>query len=131
MDELKEIRKHKMEELGQKVGEEVTGEKPVEITDESFDQVLKDSPAIVVDFWAPWCMPCLALSPVIERLAKKYAGKVVFGKLNIDENRKIAARFGITAIPTLLFFKKGKQIDRVIGTVAQAVLEQKIKKLLE
>jgi thioredoxin 1 len=130
MDEFEEIRKRKMEELGQRVEEEPMGGRPVEITDESFDQALKDNPAIVVDFWAPWCMPCLALSPIIEKLAKRYAGKVVFGKLNIDENRRIAAKFGITAIPTLLFFKNGKQMDRVIGMVAQAVLEQKIKKLL-
>lgn len=119
-----------MRELGQIIKEGSVIEKPFEINDASFDQALKDYPALVVDFWAPWCMPCLALAPVIEKLAKKYAGRVFFGKLNIDENRETAAKFGITAIPTLLFFKNGKQVDRVLGAVKQELLEQKMRKLL-
>jgi thioredoxin 1 len=129
MDRFEEIRKRKMEELGEKISKPVA-DKPIEITDENFEQTIKDNPAIVIDFWARWCMPCLALAPTIERLAKKFAGKVVFGKLDVNGNRETAVKFEVTVIPTLLFFKNGRVVERVSGAVSQEILEPMIKKML-
>ncbi|MEM0022716.1 MAG: thioredoxin, partial [Archaeoglobaceae archaeon] len=71
----------------------------------------------VVDFWAEWCMPCRYVSPIIDELSKEFAGKVAFGKVNVDENQGIAVKYGISAIPTLIFFKKGKPIDQIVGAM--------------
>jgi len=79
---------------------------------------------VVVDFWAEWCMPCRMIAPVVEELAKEYAGKVVFGKLNTDENPTIAARYGISAIPTMIFFKKGKPVDQIVGAMPKSELKR-------
>ncbi len=100
----------------------------LEFTDANFDEVIDDRDnLIVVDFWATWCSPCVALSPVIEELAEKYADqKVTVGKLNVDENQNVTAKFGIRSIPAILFFKKSELIDTVIGGSLQ-VLEEKIK----
>jgi thioredoxin 1 len=102
----------------------------VTVTDASFDKVVQGAEAVVVDFWAPWCGPCRMLAPIVEELASAYQGKVVFGKLNMDENPLTAERFGIMSIPTLLFFKNSKLVDSIIGVVPKAYLEGKIKKLL-
>jgi thioredoxin 1 len=83
-----------------------------------------------VDCWAPWCGPCRMLSPLIDELASDYKGKVVFGKLNTDNNRGIAGKFGIMSIPTLLFVKNGKLIDTVIGVVPKEIIESKLRKYI-
>jgi thioredoxin 1 len=123
--ELEEIRKKKLKELE----EEYFGE-PVEVTDKTFTQLIKANKAVVVDFWAEWCGPCRLMAPVVEGLAKKYSGKAVFGKLNVDENRATATKYKIDAIPTLLFFKNGEMVDQVVGFVPNQHLEQKIKGIL-
>lgn len=88
----------------------------VTFTDTNFEQeVLKSDKPVVVDFWAAWCAPCRIVSPVIEGLAKEYEGKVKVGKLNVDENSKIAAKFGIMSIPTVLMFKNGQVVKTVVG----------------
>lgn len=88
----------------------------LEITDKNFEQeVLKSGLPVLVDFWAPWCQPCLIAGPVIEELAKEYEGKLKVGKLNVDENPQTAAKFGIMSIPTVVLFKDGEEVGRKIG----------------
>lgn len=96
-------------------------------TDSNFDtEVLKSEKLSVVDFWATWCGPCVALGPTIETLAKEYEGKVNVGKLNVDENANVSMQYGITSIPCILFIKGGKVVDKQIGVVPKSVLESKI-----
>lgn len=131
--ELKRIRAKKMRELMKKTMEKPGEMKeilnaPIALSDADFDQVVQRYPLMVIDCWAPWCGPCLIVGPVIEELAKDYAGKVVFGKLNMDENPKTAMRFDIMSIPTLLIVKNGKEVDRIIGAVPKQFIESKLRK---
>lgn len=103
---------------------------PVILTTSNFDEATKKYPFLVIDCWAEWCAPCLMVHPIIENLSKKYKGEIAFAKLNIDENKEIAQRFGIMSIPTLLVFKNGQNIDSIIGAMPQNVLEEKIKNYL-
>lgn len=105
-------------------------DKPIHATDADFDQVIKQHPYVVVDFWAEWCAPCRAIAPTIEELAKKYAGKVTFVKVNTDENPQVPQRFMVMGIPTLLFFKDGKLVDQVVGAMPRGPLEERVKKHL-
>lgn len=85
-------------------------------TDANFKQdVLENKLPVVVDFWAPWCAPCRMVSPVIEELASEYKGKVVVGKMNVDENTETAAQFGVMSIPTVILFKNGKPVKNLVG----------------
>ncbi len=125
MDELEEIRARKMRELmGQMSTPSI--DKPIVVSDRNFDQTIKSYPLLVIDCWAAWCAPCRAIAPIVEQLAKEYSGKVVFGKLNVDENPETAQRFGIMAIPTLLVMKNAKEVDRIIGALPKNQLEAKI-----
>jgi thioredoxin 1 len=102
----------------------------ITITDGNFDDLVKNNSVLVVDCWAPWCGPCKMLSPTIEALAKAYEGKAAFGKLNTDDNPVIARRFQIMAVPTLLLFKQGEYVDRIIGVMPKQEIENTIKKYL-
>lgn len=88
---------------------------------EEFDSAVEAAPLAMVDFWASWCGPCMALSPVIESLAEKYEGKVLVGKVNVDEERELAIRYGVMSIPTVVFLKNGREFDRKIGTMPAEV----------
>lgn len=100
----------------------------IQLTDDSFDQQVLQSPKpVLVDFWAPWCGPCRMLGPVIEELAKEYAGRVAVGKMNTDEHPNAASRYGVSAIPTLLFFKGGQVEHQMVGVHSKA----DIKKVLD
>jgi len=89
-------------------------------------EVLESDSTVLVDFWAPWCSPCKKVGPVIDELAKEYDKKIKIGKVNIDEDPKIATQFGIMSIPTLIFFKKGKAVEQIIGSLTKHELKKKI-----
>ena len=102
-----------------------------EVTDQTFQtEVLESDTPAVVDFWAPWCMPCRMVAPAVEELAEEYDGKVKFGKLNTDEARDTAMKFGITAIPTLLLFKGGQVARKVVGVKSKQDLKKEIEAVL-
>jgi len=103
----------------------------VVLNDDNFDaEVGQSEIPVLVDFWAPWCGPCLMVAPVIEKLAEEYKGRCKFGKLNVDENPVTAGRFGIRSIPTLILFKDGQVVDKVVGAVPKENIEDLIKKAL-
>ena len=134
MEEIEAIRKKRMEELLRKAneGEASSGlqGKLVKLTDSNFQEALRQNPLLAVDFWAAWCGPCRMIAPVIEELTKEYAGSVVFGKLNTDENRATSMRYGIMSIPTLLLFKSGKEVDRIVGAVPKQAIKDRLERIL-
>ncbi|MGQ9463234.1 MAG: thioredoxin [Candidatus Fervidibacter sp.] len=94
------------------------------------EEVLKSEVPVMVDFWAPWCAPCLMIAPIVERLAERYEGQLKVVKLNVDENQEYAIRYRVMSIPTLLFFKDGQAVDRIIGAVGEQAIAQKIEALI-
>jgi thioredoxin 1 len=128
MEDLEEIKKRKVKELMKK---SQYPDKPIEITDNNFDSIVKKYPLILIDCWSAWCAPCRMIAPIIDELAKKYKGKIVFGKLDVSENTVIPKKYDVMAIPNLIIFKKGKLVDRIIGVQPASVLESRLKKHLE
>jgi thioredoxin 1 len=100
--------------------------KAIVLNDANFDATINSDKPVLVDFWAEWCGPCKMIGPVVEELANDYDGKAVIGKLNVDENPGVTARFGIRSIPTLLVFKGGQIVDKQVGAVPKSVLAQKL-----
>ena len=94
------------------------------VTDNDFDNVLNGGKPVFVDFWAPWCGPCRLIGPIVEELAPSYQGKAVITKLNVDDNPNVAQRYGVTSIPTLMMFKDGKLVDRMVGAAPKNALQQ-------
>lgn len=105
--------------------------KALAVTEADFDSVIlqADKPA-VVDFWAVWCGPCRIVAPIMEELAEEYDGKAVIAKLDVDSNRSVAMRYGIQAIPTMLFFKNGEVVDRIVGAADKRTISSKIEALM-
>lgn len=102
-----------------------------EISDNNFKEIVKEGERpVVIDFWAEWCGPCRMIAPAVEELAHQYEGKAIVGKVDVDENPELSMQFGIRSIPTLLFFKDGKVVDRVVGAVSKAQIAQRIETLL-
>jgi thioredoxin 1 len=91
------------------------GNEPVHLTDANFEETIKSNSLVLVDFWAGWCSPCRALAPTIEELAKEYAGKVLVGKLDVDENPNTAEQFQVSSIPTVVILKDCYEVDRIVG----------------
>ncbi len=100
------------------------------ITDANFTETLNTQMPVLVDFWATWCGPCRAIGPVIEELAAEYEGKAVIGKCNVDENEDAPMKYGIRSIPTLLFFKNGELVDRLVGAAPKAEISAKLDSLI-
>jgi len=100
--------------------------KTLEITDNNFEEVISSKKPVLVDFWAEWCGPCKMIGPIVEEIACEYEGKAVIGKVDVDNNPQVSAKFGIRSIPTLLFFKNGEIVDKQIGAVPKNVLTQKL-----
>jgi thioredoxin 1 len=124
-EELEKIRAKKMKEM---MGQQNPG--VVELNSSSFDNFIKTDLPVVVDFWADWCMPCRIMGPVMKELAKDYAGKALFGKVNVDHDSAIASRYGIMSIPHFLIFKNGTLVDKIVGAVGRGPLENALKKQL-
>ena len=104
---------------------------PVHVSDEAFEKtVLKSSIPVLVDFWAPWCGPCKMIAPAVEELAREYDGKALIAKVNTDDHPLWSSRFGIMGIPTLIIFKDGKEVSRVVGAVRKEVLKNKLEAAL-
>ena len=100
---------------------------PIAIDDSQFDQtVLQSETPVLVDFWAPWCRPCLMVAPILDELAKEYSGRITFARMDVDQNSKTAARYQIMSIPTLLIFKKGEPIANIVGLRPKEELKQSL-----
>ena len=131
-NEDEEIEKIKRKKLREMMGRAIQEERkpilsvPSEVTDATFSKVIHDHPVVVIDCWAPWCAPCRMVAPIVEQLARDYSGKILFGKLNVDENQSVAVSYQIMSIPTLLVFKDGKLVDRIVGAMPRDMLEPRI-----
>lgn len=101
-----------------------------EFKDDNYKAIIAEGKPVVVDFWAPWCGPCKMVTPIIEELAKEYDGRAVIGKCNVDESSDMSAEFGIRNIPTVLFFKDGKIVDKQVGAVAKPKFVEKLENIL-
>ena len=132
-DELEAIKHKKLAELQKEAATKAMMSsitQPIVLTDSNFTSEISKYPIMLVDFWAPWCGPCRMVSPIIEQLSREYSGKVAFGKVNVDENQRIAASFGIQSIPTLMILKGSKAVDVIIGAMPKAQIEMKLKQQL-
>jgi len=127
--ELERLRQKKLSELGEKKKE--VSDKPVHITDADFKEMTAKQGVALVDFWAAWCGPCRSLAPTIEELAKEYAGRILVGKLNVDENPQTAECFQVFSIPTMLIMKNGEEVDRIVGCVQKKYIEAALRKHME
>jgi len=104
---------------------------PLNLDDSNFAQTINKYPLLLVDFWAPWCGPCRMMSPIIDQVGKEYIGKLVVGKVNVDENPNISGQFGISSIPTLILFKRGQAVNNIIGSVSKSRIDEMVKIHLE
>ena len=103
----------------------------IELTDANFEEIaINSDKPVVVDFWAEWCRPCRMVGPIVEELAKDYEGRAIVGKVDVDNNNEISAKFGIRNIPTILFLKNGEVVDKQVGAVQKSALAEKLDKLL-
>jgi thioredoxin 1 len=101
------------------------------LSDSTFEKSVAKSKFTFVDFFAEWCPPCKMVEPIVEELSKEYAGKIAFFKINVDENRDTAGKFGVMSIPTMVFFKEGKPVDTIVGAYPKHLLKAKLEELLK
>jgi thioredoxin 1 len=133
-EELAELRRKRLEDMMHRKQEEPVSPAIgviVDVTDLNFTEVVSKGSLVVIDCWAVWCAPCRMISPIIEELAKDYTGKIVFGKLNVDENHEIPLQYQIMSIPTILVFKNGNLVDRIVGAMPRRLLEARITQHLQ
>ena len=103
----------------------------IEFTDANFDsEVIKSDTPVLVDFWAPWCGPCKMIAPIVEEISTEYDGRLKVGKVNTDDNQKVASDYGVMSIPTLMIFKDGEVVERIIGAQPKGALTTKIDDVL-
>ncbi|MEM0015515.1 MAG: thioredoxin [Saccharolobus sp.] len=124
--EISERLQKKSEEFSKKK-EDVT----VVLTEENFDDIVKNNKLVLVDCWAEWCAPCHLYEPIYKRVAEKYKGKAIFGRLNVDDNPKIADKYNVLNIPTTLIFVNGKLVDNLVGAVDEETLESIVTKYIQ
>ncbi len=106
--------------------------KPITIDDSSFDQtVLQAETPVLVDFWAPWCRPCLMVAPILDELADEYSGRITIARMDVDQNPKVAAQYQIMAIPTMLIFNKGKPVSNIVGFKPKEELKRSLNDVLD
>jgi thioredoxin 1 len=133
-EELRIINEKRMKKLQQMVNEKEllkNIKEPLNLDDSNFAQTINKYPLLLVDFWAPWCGPCRMMSPIIDQVGKEYIGKLVVGKVNVDENPNISGQFGISSIPTLILFKRGQAVNNIIGSVSKSRIDEMVKIHLE
>ncbi|MDV2481214.1 thioredoxin [Methanoculleus sp. Wushi-C6] len=123
-DDLQRLREERLREMEARL---MGGRGSVfELADDTFQEAVRAHTALVVDVWAEWCGPCRMVAPVIEDLARDFAGRVAFSKCNVDQSPRLAAQFSITAIPTLLFFSNGALVDRVVGALPREAIKARV-----
>ncbi len=120
------IKERMLKKLLSQNAQPAVSNKPVTVTDLDFNQFVASHENVVIDCWAEWCQPCRLISPIVEELAEKYAGKIWFGKLNVDENQSTAMEYSIMGIPTLLIFKNGSLVDQIVGAMPKRIIEAKL-----
>ncbi len=125
-DELEALRKRRLEEMEKSLEQKEEKGGVMIVTESQFQRMLSQHPRLVVDFWAEWCGPCRMVGPTIEQLSREFAGTISFGKCNTDENPRIATRFGISAIPTIMLFSNGQLVDRIIGAYPKETIRSRI-----
>lgn len=133
-EELRIINEKRMKKLQHIVNEKEllkNIKEPLNLDDSNFAQTINKYTLLLVDFWAPWCGPCRMMSPIIDQVGKEYIGKLVVGKVNVDENPNISAQFGISSIPTLILFKRGQAVNNIIGSVSKSRIDEMVKMHLE
>ncbi|MCL7411319.1 MAG: thioredoxin [Methanosarcinaceae archaeon] len=130
MNELEAIRKKKMEQIIKKKELEGYPDKPVIVTDADFNIFISKYPLVVVDCWAEWCGPCRMLAPTVDELATQYRGKIVFGKLDTDNNRATSMQYKISSIPAMLVFKNGNFVGQIIGAVPKEQIVKQLQPLM-
>ena len=133
-EELKIINEKRMKKLQQILNEKELMKNikdPLNLDDSNFFQTINKFALLLVDFWAPWCGPCRMMSPLIDQIGKEYMGKLVVGKVNVDENPTISRQFGISSIPTLILFKEGKAVNKIIGSVSKNKIDEMVRMHLE
>ncbi len=133
--ELNQIKKEKIAQMLEHAEAEkcasIPLDKPITLRDSNFNSEVAKHKLMVVDFWAPWCGPCRMVGPLIEQLASEYAGKVAFGKVNVDEEMMVAQSFGVQSIPTLIVFKNGNAVDVIVGACPKSAIEAKFRSHME
>jgi thioredoxin 1 len=133
-EELKIINEKRMKKLQQIMNEKELLKNikdPLNLDDSNFSQTIDKFPLLLVDFWAPWCGPCRMMSPLIDQIGKDYVGKLVVGKVNVDENPTVSRQFGISSIPTLILFKRGQTVNKIIGSVSKNKIDEMVRMHLE
>jgi len=131
-DELERIKKKMVEQLTRAEDRGIwTDGRVIELNEANFDEALgKATVPVLVDFWAGWCAPCRVMKPVMEALAKEFAGRAGFGKIDVDQNQALARRYGVMSIPNFVLFKNGKPVDRAVGAVGRRGLETMLRRHL-
>ncbi|MGB8219457.1 MAG: thioredoxin [Methanoregula sp.] len=124
--ELNDIREKRMAALKEKMEHQRVSGGVIVVDQMHIEELLRNHPALVIDFWAEWCGPCRRVGPVIDELAQEFAGKVTFGKCNTDENQQLSGQLNISAIPNIVFFSNGRMVDRVIGAYPKEAIREKI-----
>jgi len=133
-EELKIINEKRMKKLQQIMNEKEPLKNikdPLDLDDSNFSQTINKFPLLLVDFWAPWCGPCRMMSPLIDQIGKDYVGKLVVGKVNVDENPSVSRQFGISSIPTLILFERGQTVNKIIGSVSKNKIDEMVRMHLE